>query len=99
MNITRRVYNIETDKYEKYTPTFLGYVCTYRYLVNGQYVRIAIDCAGHHDTWDDRTWEFFNADTGVHHNDGIVNHVDDSPVPTYDEVYETIIKPIYEVKE
>jgi len=88
---------IDTDKYEAYTPPFIGHVCTYKYLVNGQYVKIAIDCAG--DSWEDRTWEFFNADTGVHLNDGIVNHVDDSPVPTYDEVYEIIIKPIYGVKE
>ncbi len=79
------------------TPPFLGHVCTYRYLVNGQFVKVSIDCAG--DSWEDRTWEFFNADTGAHLNDGIVNHVDDSPVPTYDEVYEIIIKPIYEVIE
>ena len=75
---------------------FLGHVCTYRYLVNGQYVSIAIDQAG--DSWEDRTWEFFNADTGTHLNDGVVNHVDDTPVPTYDEVYENIVKPIYEVE-
>ena len=87
---------IDTDKYEGHTPPFLGYVCTYRYLVNGQYVRIAIDQAG--DSWEDRTWEFFNADTGTHLNDGVVWHVDDSTVPTYDEVYECIIKPIYGVK-
>jgi len=87
---------IDTDKYEGHTPPFLGYVCTYRYLVNGQYVRIAIDQAG--DSWEDRTWEFFNADTGTHLNDGVVNHVDDTPVPTYDEVYENIVKPIYEVE-
>ena len=79
------------------TPPFLGYVCTYRYLVNGQFVKIAIDYSG--GSWEDRTWEFFNADTGLHLNDGIVNHVDDSPVPTYEEVYEMIIKPIYEVKQ
>jgi len=75
---------------------FLGHVCTYRYLVNGQYVSIRIDQAG--DSWEDRTWEFFNADTGTHLNDGVVNHVDDTPVPTYDEVYENIVKPIYEVE-
>ena len=62
-------------------------------------MRIAIDCAGHHDTWDDRTWEFFNVDTGTHLNDGIVNHVDDSEVPSYDMVYQCIVKPIYEVIE
>ena len=90
---------IDTDKYEAYTPAFLGHVCTYKYLVNGHYVRIAIDCAGHHDTWDDRTWEFFNVDTGTHLNDGIVNHVDDSEVPSYDMVYQCIVKPIYEVIE
>ena len=90
---------IDTDKYEGHTPTFLGYVCTYRYLVNGQFVSIAIDQAGEDDNWDDRTWEFFNADTGIHLNDTIVNHVDDSPLPTYEDVYECIIKPIYEVKK
>jgi len=79
------------------SPPFLGYVCTYRYLVNGQYVCIAIDQAGEHDNWDNRTWEFFNADTGTHLNDGEVSHVDDSSLPTYDEVYECIIKPNYEV--
>ena len=81
------------------TPPFLGHVCTYRYLVNGQFVRIAIDCAGHHDTWEDRTWEFFNADTGVHLNDTVVSHVDDGEVPSYTEVYECIVKPNYEVDE
>ena len=90
---------IDTDKYEGHTPTFLGYVCTYRYLVNGQFVNIAIDQAGEEDNWDNRTWEFFNADTGTHLNDGIVNHVDDSQLPTYDEVYECIVKPIYGVIE
>ena len=90
---------IDTDTYEAYTPPFLGHVCTYTYRVNGKFVRIAIDCAGEYDNWNDRTWEFFNADTGAHLNDTIVNHVDDSPVPTYDEVYECIIKPIYGVKE
>tara|TARA_Y100000361_G_scaffold115499_1_gene106194 strand:+ start:681 stop:923 length:243 start_codon:yes stop_codon:yes gene_type:complete len=78
--------------------TFLGHVCTYRYLVNGQYVSIAIDQAGDDDNWDDRTWEFFNADTGTHLNDGVVWHVDDSPLPTYDEVYECIVKPNKEVE-
>ena len=78
--------------------TFLGHVCTYRYLVNGQYVSIAIDQAGDDDNWDDRTWEFFNADTGTHLNDGEVWHVDDSPLPTYDEVYECIVKPNKEVE-
>jgi hypothetical protein len=77
-------------------PNFLGYVCTYRYLVNGQFVNIAIDQAGvsesRHD-WSSRTWEFFNADTGTHLNDGVVWHVDDDPLPTYDEVYECIVKP------
>ena len=72
---------------------FLGHVCTYRYLVNGQYVSIAIDQAG--GSWEDRTWEFFNADTGTHLNDGVVNHVDDSEVPSYDMVYQCIVKPIY----
>ena len=88
---------IDTDKYTGHTPPFLGHVCTYKYLVNGQFVKIAIDCAG--DSWKDRAWEFFNADTGVHLNDSIVNHVDDSPLPTYDEVYEMIIKPCWGVKE
>ncbi len=79
-------------------PKFLGHVCTYRYLVNGQYVNIAIDQAGPEDNWDDRTWEFFDADTGTHLNDGVVCHVDNEELLTYNEVYECIIKPIYEVK-
>jgi hypothetical protein len=81
------------------TPLFLGHVCTYRYLVNGQYVRVAIDQAGEHDNWDDRTWEFFNADTDTHLNDGVVWHVDDDEVPSYDIVYQCIVKPNYEVNE
>jgi len=81
------------------TPTFLGCVCTYRYLVNGQFVRVAIDQAGEHDNWDDRTWEFFNADTGTHLNDGVVWHVDDGEVPTYDMVYQCIVKPNKEMKK
>ena len=74
---------------------FLGHICTYRYLVNGQYVNIAIDLAGEEDSWDNRTWEFFDADTGTHLNDGIVNHVDDSGLPTYSEVFDIIVEPIY----
>ena len=81
------------------SPQFLGYICTYRYLVNGKFIEIQIEQAGENDKWDDRTWEFFNADTGIHLNDGIVNHVDDSKIPTYNEVYEYIIKANYEVKE
>ena len=90
---------IDTDKYEGHSPTFLGCVCIYRYLVNGQYVRIAIDQAGEYDNWDDRTWEFFNADTGTHLNDGVVWHVDDGEAPSYDMVYECIVKPNKEMIE
>jgi hypothetical protein len=90
---------IDTDKYEGHTPTFLGYVCTYRYLVNGQFVNIAIDQAGEHDNWDDRTWEFFNADTGKHLNDGVVWHVDDGEMPSYHTVYQCIVKPNKEMIE
>tara|TARA_R100000278_G_scaffold77402_1_gene60166 strand:- start:177 stop:419 length:243 start_codon:yes stop_codon:yes gene_type:complete len=74
---------------------FLGHICTYRYLVNGQYVNIAIDQAGEEDNWDNRTLEFFNADTGAHLNDSVVWHVDDSQLPTYLEVFESIVEPIY----
>jgi hypothetical protein len=80
------------------SPPFLGYVCTYRYLVNGQFIEIQIDQAGEDDNWDDRTWEFFDSE-GTHLNGGEVWHVDDSSLPTYDEVYECIIKPNYEVIE
>jgi hypothetical protein len=62
---------------------FLGHVCTYRYLVNGQWMEV----------WDTRTWEFFDQD-GKHLNDGVVWHVDDNPLPTYEEVQENIIRGI-----
>jgi hypothetical protein len=91
---------IDTDRYEGHTPGFGGHVVTYRYLVNGQFVRVAIDQA--HDPkgdWDDRTWEFFNADTGTHLNDGAVWHVDDGEVPSYDTVYQCIVKPNKEMIE
>ena len=70
---------------------FLGHVCTYRYLVNGQWMEVQIDQAGEMDIWDNRTWEFFDQD-GKHLNDGVVWHVDDNPLPTYEEVYENIIR-------
>ena len=70
---------------------FLGHVCTYRYLVNGQWMEVQLDQAGEMDIWDTRTWEFFDQD-GKHLNDGVVWHVDDNPLPTYEEVYENIIR-------
>ena len=76
--------------------SFLGHVCTYRYLVNGQWMEVQIDQAGEMDAWDNRTWELFDHD-GNHLNDGVVWFVDDSPVPTYETVYECIVKPM-EVK-
>jgi len=80
-------------------PEFLGHVCTYRYLVNGKYVRVAVDQSGEPDNWDDRTWEFFDADTGTHLNDGNVWHVDDEEVPSYEVVYACLVKPNMESDE
>jgi len=45
------------------------------------------------DNWEGSTWEFFDADTGTHLNGGEVWYVDDEPVPTYEMVYENIVKP------
>ena len=56
-------------------------------------MEVQIDQAGEMDIWDNRTWEFFDQD-GKHLNEGIVWHVDDGPVPTYEEVYQNIIRVI-----
>ena len=74
------------------SPPFAGLVCTYRYLVNGQFVEVQIDQAGDLDTWDDRTWEFFDQH-GRHLNDGVVWHVDASEVPSYEIVRTHIVEP------
>ena len=84
------------NEWKEHAPTFLGRVCTYRYLVNGKHMTIAIDQSGFEDNWDNRTWEFFDVDTGTHLNNGVVWHVDDLPVPTYNDVYECVIIPIIE---
>ena len=74
------------------SPHFLGPVCTYRYLVNGQFVEVRIDQAGEHDNWDDRTWEFFDQH-GNHLNDGVVWYVDNDEVPSYEIVRTHIVDP------
>ena len=87
---------MNTTIVHRMSPPFLGYVCTYRYLVNGKFIEIQIDQAGDSNNLDDRTWEFFDSE-GIHLNGGEVWHVDDEELPSYNVVYDCIVKPNYEV--
>jgi hypothetical protein len=88
-----------SERIDLHVPSFGGHVATYRYLVRGSYVSINIDLAyDPKEDWNDRTWEFFDSE-GTHLNGGEVWHVDmgddDIEVPTYNVVYQCIVKPNY----